>query len=230
MNNSTMPYQELIAWDAHLMSGYRFSATIQLRTPLRILIRHGEVHRGSIPPSITLEPWEGSWLPVIKSWNELGIEAGGSPNLCGWMASDIGPIPKDGGSYILFLIAVRQIVEDDAPVDERVVRLKGELKNELWSVICRKLGGKKKIQDFFFPKFIEAIPGLSRQAVEGLYVAKLITPARIEAVPDATLLSIKGIGPSKLLVIRGMCKRATEMNSELFDPFLSPLIETHRRK
>lgn len=58
-----------------IMAGYTFCATMQLRTPLRVLLRHGEKHQGpKEPPVIAREQWKGIWIPVSKSWAELGFD------------------------------------------------------------------------------------------------------------------------------------------------------------
>jgi hypothetical protein len=115
-----------------IIKGLAFCATMQLRTPLRVLLRHGALHtdRHKTPPQIALEPWEGIWLPVTKSMQEIiegpdsttealrfGIAYDASFGALGnTMASDVGPIlAKD---YLPFLIAVRRVVEAN---DSRIV-------------------------------------------------------------------------------------------------------------
>jgi hypothetical protein len=108
---------------------YRFAATHQLRTPLAILNRHGETHPGPLQavPKIASEQ-DGIWLPVLKSWAELAgpnvapevlkrLQAVSTPPEM--MASDVGPIPSDGGKYLPFLKAFRSIVESSATSDEK---------------------------------------------------------------------------------------------------------------
>lgn len=201
-----------------LTKGWRFGATMQLRTPLRVLSRHGEVHDGlTDPPPIAREQWEGYWTPVLKSFKDLGIDipeivVGGKTT-----ASDIGQIPVDGGDYLKFLLAVRAIVERDEPVESRKALLSLELRREEWAGFCRKLGGKQAIQSLYFPAFIHCIPKLPRESVEALWSAELTTPVKIAATPDAALLAIKGIGPAKLKIIREACEAAVEKESELVD-------------
>ena len=88
-----------------LIKGWRFGATMQLRTPLRVLSRHGETHEGlTDPPKIANEQWEGYWTPVLKSYKELGIDIPDVIFESGTTASDIGQIPINGGHYLKFLL------------------------------------------------------------------------------------------------------------------------------
>ena len=201
-----------------IAKGWRFGATMQLRTPLRVLSRHGEIHDGlTAPPSIARQQWEGYWTPVLRSYKELGIDIPEFGVLDGTMASDIGQIPSGGGDYLKFLLKVRTIVELEEPIESRKARLSVELRQPEWASFCRKLGGKQGIQSRFFPPFIHCIPKLSREAVEALWTAKLTTPARIMTAPDAALLAINGVGPAKLQSIREACLSASQKDSELVD-------------
>lgn len=204
--------------DDDVVAGYRFSATIQLRTPLRVISRHGEYcPAGTAPPEIAKGPVEGVWVRVAKTWREMGIDLDGSSNLEGSHASDIGQIPTDGGDYLKFLIAVRKVVEATTPPEVRLAALKEELRRPEWADFCRKLGGKQDIFDNFFPPFLESIKGLPAGAVEALWSAGMTTPTKLAAVSDQTLLAIKGIGPAKLKAIRQACAEASDQNSELVD-------------
>jgi hypothetical protein len=85
---------------------------MQLRTPLKWLQRHREFHAGAERPSEALPPEHACWVPVPKSWRELGIDADEIPSST--MASQIGQIPADGGDFLPFLMEYRMIVEGAA--------------------------------------------------------------------------------------------------------------------
>jgi hypothetical protein len=93
-----------------LISGWRLSAVLQRRTPLKWLQRHGEFHVGAELPNETLPPAIASWSPVLKTWRDLGIDEDDVPE--GTMASEIGYVPLDGGDFLPFLLEYRMIVED----------------------------------------------------------------------------------------------------------------------
>ncbi len=200
-----------------IAKGWKFSATIQLRTSLRVLSRHGEIHQGlTEPPPIAHAMWEGFWIPLLKTNRELGIDI---PEIVmdGTMASNVGPIPVDGGDYLKFLLKVRAIVEGFSGIEVRRAGLREELRNQEWANYCRKLGGKQAVVNQFFPPFIETIKGLPANAVAAMWECGLMTPAQIAAAADAKLLAIKGIGPAKLKFIRSACNSATDKESELVD-------------
>lgn len=90
--------------------GWELSVTMQLRTPLKWLQRHREFHEGRKRPSEKLPPEHACWVPVPKSWRDLGIDVDEFPE--GTMASQIGQIPVDGGAFLRFLLEYRMIVED----------------------------------------------------------------------------------------------------------------------
>ncbi|MES2262090.1 MAG: hypothetical protein V4724_26515 [Pseudomonadota bacterium] len=185
------------AWKANqdIIGGLKFVATMQLRIPLRVLSRHGEVHSDSRrkPPTIAQSPHEGIWIPLLHGQNEF----------YGTMASTIGPITSDGGEFLQFLLAVRRIVEQVAPINERVAELRAELTRPHWQEFTHKLeGAQGSIVLQFFPFTVNTIPGLPATAKEALAAAGLDTVAKIAATPDADLLKLKGVGQAKVVAIR----------------------------
>ncbi|MDO8437974.1 MAG: hypothetical protein Q7S69_07460 [Nitrosomonadaceae bacterium] len=128
------------AWgNDDIIKGLQFLATLQLRTPLRVLLRHGEVHtdRNTRPPAITREGaeamWAGIWLPKVFD---------GPPG--GTMASDVGQIPADGGNYLPFLVAVREIVELSDSIESRTKWLREKPMVGNWKTYVEKHGGVDK--------------------------------------------------------------------------------------
>lgn len=93
-----------------LTSGWEISVTMQLRTPLKWLRRHREFHAGAQWPEEALPMEHACWVPVPKTWRELGIDADEIPETT--MASQIGQIPIDGGDFLPFLMEYRMLVED----------------------------------------------------------------------------------------------------------------------
>jgi hypothetical protein len=97
---------------ADLTAGWEMSVTMQLRTPLIWLQRHREFHAGAERPSEALPSEHACWVPVPKTWRELGIDEDELP--ASTMASQIGQIPVDGGDFLPFLMEYRMIVEGAA--------------------------------------------------------------------------------------------------------------------
>lgn len=251
--------EPLSAWgNDDIAKGLRFIATLQLRTPLRVLLRDGEIHRdiNTAPPKYAREMWEGIWVTKTKTFHEMGIDLPEWPE--SESASDIGYVLRR--EYLPFLKAVREIVELDEPIEKRIEKLHDISKVDKWKSYIERHGGIEKIIryffaefvnripkaiqeilesnisienrivklrempvagewklyldnhygidaviDSFFPKFIDTIPKLSLSQKDELSKMSLITPNLIAAVPDKTLLSIKGIGKAKLKTIRDYC-------------------------
>ncbi len=203
---------------AEMTAGWEFVATMQLRTPLRVLRLHRQFSPGiDPPPVVTQEMWEGIWVRRLKSWRELGLDIDGSPNADGTMASEIGQIPKDGGDFLRYLVALRSIVERESSIEERMEALATELERPEWADFVQRMGGQRAIIDRFFPPFVSALPGLTEEARAGLTAAGLVTPWGILGAPDAQMLAIRGIGPSKMAAIRAACVGATNPGSERVD-------------
>jgi hypothetical protein len=93
-----------------ILAGWLLSVTMQRRTPLAWLRRHGEFHEGSDPPAEVVPMQHACWVPVTRSWRSLGIEMDEIPETT--MASEVGQIPVNGGDFLPFLIEYRMIVED----------------------------------------------------------------------------------------------------------------------
>lgn len=197
-------------WKANddIIKGLEFCATMRLRTPLRVLLRHGEIHTNpnTKPPKIAMEMWEGIWTTKTQTYRELGIDIDEPQGTC---ASDIGQIPQAGGEYLKFLIEVRKIVELDESIENRIEKLREMPMVSDWKTYVEKHGGIETISGRFFPEFIDTIPKISA-TIDELSELGLETPNRIAAAPDETLLSIKGIGQSKLKTIRDYCAGITK--------------------
>lgn len=139
------PYRNQGRANASVLRGWRFFATLQLRTPLCALIHHGEVVEGVDTELPSYGPsWAGIWTPELKSWDEiLGLKPG-TLNLSkipkGTMASEIGQVPTDGGDLLPFLIAYRTILESEGSVDERLRRVKALLDAPEHQELVTKLG------------------------------------------------------------------------------------------
>ena len=214
-------YQPRPAYESSLwgdsFKGWRYCATMQLRTPLRVLEMHGSKWAAGDdnPPHSPMD--EGIWIPEAKSMAELGIDMPDLDFRTRTMASEIGPIPSDGGDFLRFLKSVRRIVERFDSIEARRGDLRVELARPEWAEIIGKIGGKEDVYDRFFVDFLFMIPKLSSETRELLWERELTTPAKIAALTDKELLAIKGIGSAKLKLIRQACNEAADKDAELVD-------------
>jgi len=146
-----------------IINGLEFIATLQLRTPLRVLLRHGEIHRdiNTAPPKYAKEMWEGIWTFNTKTYRELGIDI---DKIKGTHASDVGQVMAD--DYLPFLIAIRKIVELNEPIENRIKKLREMPISDEWKTYVEKHGGIEKIIRYFFSGFIDIIPIAIREILE----------------------------------------------------------------
>jgi len=156
---------QIDSWKANddIVNGLIFIATLQLRTPLRVLLRHGEIHTdiNKEPPKIAMEMWEGIWILKLKTYRELGIDID-DPQ--GPHASDVGQVMPD--DYLPFLIAIRKIVELNEPIEHRIKKLREMPILDKWETYIEKHGGMEKIIRYFFSEFIDIVPVAIREILE----------------------------------------------------------------
>ena len=190
---------------AKYLEGMSFCATFQVRTPLRILKRHGKaLPLGSELPN-DFEPWMGIWIPKPRSFRELGIDLD-EPDWDSTVASPAGPVKPS--EYLPFLIAVRQAVEDSSGgLRGRLARLEAVSARPEFSRFVTAEGGVARLSDRLFPPFLSSIPSLPSNSRADLVKLGLSTAGALRAAPDHLLLTVKGIGPAKLEAIRERCAK-----------------------
>lgn len=185
--------------NADVLAGERFSATLNLSTPLKYLEMHGRVFPvGEAPEPESLE--YGVWLPEIKSEYRI-------PGLSDEMASPFGPVPSDGGDLLPLLKAVRRIVEQ--PVEPSRALLVAKQRVDLVIATLQKPCGVALFasEDDCLRFLIEEYVG-SIKYITGQHYRQLIEEFGCQSVADLVdltdqqLLSLSGIGPAKLKVLR----------------------------
>ncbi|GGE21838.1 hypothetical protein GCM10011529_30580 [Polymorphobacter glacialis] len=203
--------------DADIIRGFQFCATLQLRTPLRVLSRHGEIFDeiDRAAPQIAKEQWEGIWVPKLRSWKEMGFDIKEMQGET--MASSVGQIPRDGGNYLKFLKAVRIAAEADSGIVERRAEVAKALLPLAWSDFVRAHLGADAILDQLFPPFLSTVPRLAAKTGRALIEAGFNTPASINAASDATLTAVAGVGPAALRALRETACRAANEQAEYVD-------------
>jgi len=125
-----------------LDGGHIFVATLQLRTPLRVLKMHGQHCPPGEKPRKPARPWQGIWVRSLP----------GQKQLYGSMASQIGYVPADGGDLLKMLILLREISESPAPAKLRRLRLTALLKVLPWTDLIAKLGGETHIVNYLMER------------------------------------------------------------------------------
>lgn len=191
-----------------IVDGFIFKATMQLRTPLRVLKRHGEIHSdiNTKRPEIAREMWEGMWALKQKTWRELGFDIDDFDE--NMSSSDIGYVKPS--EYLPFLLSVREVVESNESVNSRINMLRDSSITERWKDYVDRYGGIDKITNRFFPRFVDSIPTLNKTTIDELSRLGIVTPNKLEATNDSTLMDINGIGKAKLKTIRDYCASITK--------------------
>lgn len=137
--------------NSDLVSGWRLSVTMQLRTPLKYLELHGmriAIEDGP-PPEVPAQ--HGSWVVTLKSFTELGIPL---PEIQRdhVMASEIGPVPADGGPFLDFAKAVRRAIEEPEDIEQKLSSLRSIVADKQWMKLVKQLGGTDAVISRFFKK------------------------------------------------------------------------------
>lgn len=99
--------------------GREFTATMQFRTPLRILEQHGRIERCDTArlPMLIKEAWEGIWVPKVRSFRDMGVDIDDIPD--GTIASEFGQIEVSGGDLLRVMLLVKRIARCDTDRHER---------------------------------------------------------------------------------------------------------------
>jgi hypothetical protein len=197
------------------IDAHEFRASLQLRTPRRVLLRHGEVHADpqSPPPVIATEVWQGRWVRR-RAGDQRPGDSSFPPHLYERVATDAGRV--EPYNYLPFLLAVRAVVESAGAVGDRRQALAKELGNEDWRGFVTKLGGVADILDRFFPSFISTLD-IRNATQAGFRRRGLLTAAQILAASDHELLTVSGIGELTAAKCRAQCAQAADPHAEYVD-------------
>lgn len=188
-----------------VVGSLEFYATLQLRTPLEILLLDGKQHTNpNLPPDFNVEPWQGSWVPRLKPWEGMNHDFNSYESAS---ASEIGLIHRS--SYLPFLIAVRQQIEAEGSKNTRIEKLHAELRKHEWSDFVARHQGIDAITNKFFPFFIDTLPGISTAIKEQLKGQGIKTAEQLSQTELTVLQSVKGIGKVKAAVLRDYAKGIT---------------------
>lgn len=216
-----MSIQEFGESRSDIVKGYRLSVTMQPSVPLRYLRRHREFAERVPEGEINSANPFFIWLPVVKSWAELAGPTADAivmqrlqaiPESIGTMASSVGPIPEDGGTFLPFLIAIREIIErprdrtvsdyQDASIRTREILA---LKLPDSRRYLEKLYGRSKenVLGFVLREVAEVgYDGLSVEQLGMLFSQGYSSIRDMISAEDSILLALKGVGPSRLARIR----------------------------
>ncbi len=170
-----------------ILNGVIFHATLQIRTPLNVLLHHGETYLGKMSEApVYADIAHGMWLPLVKDEYALDIET--------TQSSDIGQVTPE--AYLPFLLEFRKIVESSSSHQEKL-KLLADLsyKKDGFSDIWHQL--LNTYEDFphsFFYTQMTAINGLGVVTAKRLYEAGFTSIESLVQADEDKLLSINGVG------------------------------------
>jgi hypothetical protein len=128
--------------------------------------------------------------------------------LPGLMASAVGPIPEDGGEFLILLKEFRRLIEGAGTPPQRAAAAWAitQTKPE-WREFANKLGGKgtESLDDYAGFNAAIGCPNISTKLAKALYLAGFNSVESIRGAQDRQLLAVKGIGPAHLKEIRLGC-------------------------
>ena len=203
--------------DSDLISGWRYSATLQLRTPLAYLERDGDFSPGPQEPAMVgpaenhlpdgtgFNPY-GIWVPVIDP--EILPPSTSATRATAWGQVRIGS--EEERNLISFLKSFRYIVETAEGLDQKLSELK-ELStstpgNRHWWARCSEEDPLWPDSYFIGQLWIRLPKGVGHSRAEKLYLARFRTIEEILAASDGDLLRIEGIGKKAVNKIRTECQ------------------------
>lgn len=193
--------------NADIIAGMRFAATMQLRTPLRILMRHGQILPLGTELPDDFEQWMGIWVPKTKSFEELTggrIKEDLRLEYEETAASAIGPVKPS--EYLPFLMAIREVVEDQSlSAPKRMQAVEALCCRQEFKEFAERHGGAEEIFSYLYPTILSVIPGLTISSREALAAMGICSVGAIRRSSDKTLSSLKGLGPAKIARIRAFC-------------------------
>jgi hypothetical protein len=197
-----------------ITAGWRYSATLQLRTPLAYLEMDGKFSAGPKEPPL-VGPAE-NFLEGGAGFNAYGIwlrEIDRSilpPSTNAKRAAELGPIrigSKEEKDLVSFLKSFRYIVETGETLDQMLSELE-ELSTStpgnrrLWA---RYSEGNPLWPDSYFigQLWMQLPKGVGDTRAEKLYLAGFRTVEEVQAASDEDLLRVEGIGKGLLRKLRG---------------------------
>lgn len=203
--------------DDDLIAGWRYSATLQLRTPLAYLERHGEFSPGPKEPPL-LGPAEsrlpngtgfnpyGIWVREIN-YDGLGFDQPPSVTK-GERATEWGPVrigSEEERNLISFLKSFRYIVETAETLEQKLAYLADlststPANRKVW---LKVVGSESGFPDSFFYRELCCLPGIGVRVAERIYRAGFRTNAEIQGASDEDLLKVEGLGKGLLRKLRG---------------------------
>jgi hypothetical protein len=187
---------------ARVFDGWEFRATLSFRTPLSVLQHDGDVLPLGRELPVYGARWAGAWRLRPKPVNVVRRVAGlALPEIREPVRrSDLGPMPADGGAFLVFLRTFRSIVESNAASPEKASQINalrdGPAFVELASRIPPTFG-----DDWMSLGLAKAL-SVPITVARSLFAHGYCDVESVGCAPDEQLQAIKGIGPTRIAAFR----------------------------
>ena len=198
-------FLNVAAQNRDIISGMEFFATCQLRTPVSVMRKHGEVYTGDGEPPTYGSPRDGIWVPKLldSSFDFLneGVTA----------ASDAGSVNAD--EYIEYAIGLLSIFELNTPINEKMSQAllyssgsesKKRIENGLLhyyregniaDVMSRYISDREKLEYYFNkPEGLTLVSGVNNKVAIELQNLGIHTLEDLSKVAERDLCKVKGVG------------------------------------
>lgn len=201
--------------NSDVISHYEFYAHPSIRTPLTTLLRHGE--RTDIGGEMLAFEY-GGWYPVTRSFRDIGIDLPDPQPQT--VSSPIGLV--DWNRYVRFLTSLKLAATGEGSIEERAFRIDSVCEQVEFSRYTEAMGGVRAIIDLLFPRVIDQWHFLPDPLRAEMVRNGQHTVANIDQLSDDELLSLQGMGRSRLHRLRDWCAAFT--GDRAADRMMSDLI------
>ena len=195
--------KDIASQNTDIVEGLQFHATCQLRTPLAVLKRHGEIYQGDEPPTYG-EARDGIWIPKVKSEYSFLDESRTA-------ASDAGQV--NGDEYIGYAIGLLTIFESNKLINDKMSEAlaysgndktlnrieKGLLcchkESNIADVMARYISDSERIEYYFDkPNKLILVNGVNKKIASALEESGVSTIKELSSLTENELIKINGIG------------------------------------
>ncbi|MFA0066229.1 helix-hairpin-helix domain-containing protein [Vibrio breoganii] len=197
-------YKTLASQNADLIEGMQFHATCQLRTPLAVLERHGEVYLGEGEPPKYGSPQDGVWVAKLDSAYDFLAES----RTC---SSDAGEVKAE--EYIAYAIGLLRIFESDKTISEKMAEAVSYAENSeekkqieqgiltcyressIVDVMARYITESERFEYYLDkPEKLTLVNGVNDKIASSLKESGIQTIKELSHLTEDDLINIKGIG------------------------------------
>lgn len=204
LQQAPQQYRDIATENTDVTDGMQFHATCQLRTPLSVLKRHGEIYRGNGEPPTYGEPRDGIWIPKLSG--EYDFLSEGQTT-----ASDAGSVNAE--EYVTYAIGLLSIFESDATINDKMSDAlsysgnseslnrieKGLLscyrESNIANVMARHISDSERLEYYFDkPNHLTLVNGVNKKVASALEESGISTIKELAQLTENDLVKINGIG------------------------------------